>query len=193
MQNYRNYVSPMVEKFFSGKYNGMSGPPKYNYISENGPHPQSPCRSANGYPPLDDEAYEYCSDTQTIYLAQEKMWKYYHFGNIAPAVGLAHEWGHHIQFMAKVKDPKNDSEYLTHELQADCVAGAWIQYADQQGWFEGRGGGSIKGVADGFSKNPDNYPSHGTAGQREKAMLKGFNSGLRACNEYYPEHHIISG
>lgn len=193
MRDYLYYVRPMVEKFFGGKYNGTQKPPGYYFIDKDSKR-QSKCRKKNNYPSVDPRVYEYCSADEGIYLGREFMWYLYDKVNhIVPAVVLAHEWGHHIQHMAGVREPqnKNDPKSVKYENQADCLAGAWIQYADQQGWFEGRGGDSITIIADKFRENNGGDLSHGTPEQRERAMLQGFNYGLGACNEYYPERHII--
>lgn len=48
------------------------------------------------------------------------------FGSIAPAVVLAHETGHAVQFRAAVSAPS-----VVIELQADCFGGAWIAFAER--------------------------------------------------------------
>lgn len=47
-----------------------------------------------------------------------------YFGNVAPAIVLAHEMGHAVQNRAGVAGPS-----IVVELQADCFAGAWVEYA----------------------------------------------------------------
>jgi hypothetical protein len=46
------------------------------------------------------------------------------FGALTPAVVLAHEFGHAVQHRAEVDAPS-----VVIELQADCLAGAWVAYA----------------------------------------------------------------
>jgi hypothetical protein len=46
------------------------------------------------------------------------------FGNVAPAIVLAHEMGHAVQRRAGVQAPS-----IVTELQADCFAGAWVRFA----------------------------------------------------------------
>ena len=48
------------------------------------------------------------------------------FGSIAPAVVLAHETGHAVQFRAAVSAPS-----VVIELQADCFGGAWVAFAER--------------------------------------------------------------
>ena len=44
------------------------------------------------------ESYEYCPVDQAIYVGQDMLWEFYtRTGDAGPAVGLAHEFGHHIQ------------------------------------------------------------------------------------------------
>jgi predicted metalloprotease len=46
------------------------------------------------------------------------------YGNVSPAIVLAHETGHAVQNRAAVQGPS-----IVIELQADCFAGAWIKFA----------------------------------------------------------------
>jgi predicted metalloprotease len=46
------------------------------------------------------------------------------FGPTAPAVVLAHEWGHVVQFQSPGR-----LEPVIAELQADCYAGSWVAWA----------------------------------------------------------------
>jgi predicted metalloprotease len=64
------------------------------------------------------------------------MWRLYtEAGPLAPVLGLAHEWGHHLQTVLEVKTASTPDR----EQQADCVAGAWLAYENGRGMFIGRG------------------------------------------------------
>jgi predicted metalloprotease len=48
------------------------------------------------------------------------------YGNVSPAIVLAHEMGHAVQNRASVQGPS-----IVIELQADCFAGAWVKFAQR--------------------------------------------------------------
>lgn len=72
----------------------------------------------------------YCPGDQAIYFspgwfAQNQVG----IGDFAWITVLAHEWGHHIQQLTGVvMTPGN-----AYELQADCLAGTFAEYAKQRG------------------------------------------------------------
>lgn len=195
MQRYINNVLPMVVQFFKTRYKAIPEPFHYYFIAEGQRMPMPlTCRDGNdSY--FGDKDYAYCPSDHNIYLGQVIMWQLYdEDGSIAPAVGLAHEWGHNIQSWKHVQEPapKDHSANVKHENQADCVAGAWIQYADQQKWLGPEDFRNIarfiKDIASAESADRD----HGTLEQRSNAISQGMKGGLEACNDYYPETPIIS-
>ena len=65
-----------------------------------------------------------------MYVGQDMLWTFYEqTGDAGPAVGLAHEFGHHIQQSMGVPAPRTAEQSTRHENQADCVAGAWTRTA----------------------------------------------------------------
>lgn len=189
MQNYIDRVIPMIVQFFRVKYKAMPEPSHYYFIADG-----RQARSACGY--LDANTYAYCPADHSVYLGQAFMWRLYNDdGDIAPAVALAHEWGHNIQ--SRVGVPRsmsnNHVENVRYENQADCVAGAWIQYAGQQRWLEREDIRSIdnliRDIADAERADRD----HGTLEERGNAMSLGTRDGLGACNRFYPATPIITG
>jgi hypothetical protein len=53
---------------------------------------------------------------------------YMNIGHFAPIAVLGHEWGHHIQHLGGSKATR-----VQAELQADCYAGLFTNYAEEQG------------------------------------------------------------
>lgn len=127
--------------------------------------------------------YAFCLTNSTVYIgidmAQRLNDQSY---RLAAAVGIAHEFGHHLQLLHN-----GSSDEFATEDGADCVAGAWLA------WFNVRAnqklsiddvigiGKLVKLIA---KKSPDD--PHGTAFDRGSAVLKGFFGGLQACNSYAP-------
>ncbi len=121
-------------------------------------------------------------------------------GDFAQAYVIAHEVGHHVQnlvgTMAKVQRAGPDNQLsVALELQADCYAGIWANYAQKQGLVEVgdvdeaiRAAGSVgddmiqrrtQGVV-----RPDSF-THGSAAQRQKAFAIGMQSGnMRQCEVF---------
>lgn len=181
MQAYGNQIVPMVEAFFDDTYADMPHPKGYVYIPE-GEASSSPCGSIPA-----EEAYAYCTGDANIYLGQPLMWMFYSDdGDAAPAVGLAHEWGHHVQNVVGVPQAKSNVAQITRENQADCVAGAWIAYADEKGWLDypddlNDTTGLLKDIA---STEPNR--DHGDLDERTNSMILGIEDGLQGCNDFYP-------
>jgi predicted metalloprotease len=185
MQPYIDKVLPMIDQFFRTQYAAMPTPGRYYFVSV-GQHLQGACRGT-----ITDQAYEYCSSDHNVYLGQAAMWRYYsQDGDIAPAVGLAHEWGHNVQSQVGVPEPQTNDESINHENQADCIAGAWIQYAGQpaQNWLEAEDVPHVPDLVRAIaSAEDDPNRDHGTLQQRASSMLRGMQGGLAACNDFYPD------
>lgn len=175
----------MIVQFFRAKYKAMPEPSNYYFVPEGQPPMQSPCGA------IDARAYHYCPADRSIYLGQASMWSYYdEDGDAAPAIGLAHEWGHHVQQVSGVPEPRDNIESVNHENQADCIAGGWIQYAEQQNWIEQQDYASTdRLVAHMASSEPTR--DHGNLQERSNSMNLGYRSGLQACNSFYSATPII--
>ncbi len=183
MDRYLERVLPDIREFFGAKYKSAPGPHHYYFIPE-GPPIQSYCGELN------KDAYAYCPRDSSVYLGQAFMWRLYsEVGDIAPAIALAHEWGHHIQSLKGV--PSDES--VKYETQADCVAGSWLQYADQQKRLEQEDFRSIKKLGEFLRKLEGANSDHGTPEQRSEALSLGRKGGLEACNSFYPATPIFTG
>jgi predicted metalloprotease len=107
------------------------------------------------------------------------------FGSVAPAIVLAHEWGHVAQFEARVDEPT-----VIMEQQADCFAGAWLAdlLDDPAGLTElvqanplDTSLASIIEFRDQPGSSPDDPNAHGTGFDRVRALQEGFERGAEFC------------
>jgi hypothetical protein len=72
------------------------------------------------------------------------------------------------------------------ENQADCLAGAFIQYADQRGWLEKDDLADIDGLLKAIGSRESGSRNHGTVAERRQAFETGFTSGAKGCNSFVP-------
>ncbi|MFM1848692.1 MAG: hypothetical protein RL417_2166 [Pseudomonadota bacterium] len=118
-------------------------------------------------------------------------------GDFALAYVVAHEVGHHVQnllYPGKMGRRQGQRESIATELQADCFAGIWAHFANQERDFLEQGDieeglRTAAAVGDdhiqrsaGRAVSPESF-SHGTSEQRVAAFRRGFESGaLTSCN-----------
>ena len=146
----------------------------------------------------------YCPGDQKLYLDygffNELAREFKAPGDFAQAYVIAHEVGHHVQnllgTMDKVQQAGNTNDLSVRlELQADCYAGVWAFYANQQGLVEAGdaeeairaasavGDDSIQKKAQGYVV-PESF-THGSSQQRMQWFSKGFQAGdMRQCNTF---------
>jgi predicted metalloprotease len=104
------------------------------------------------------------------------------FGDFAPVVIMAHEWGHLVQ---RELGLLSDSYFSVEiELQADCFAGVWSAHASDSGALAE--GNLDEGAAALFSAGNNNVPwfdprAHGTPDDRVNSFVDGFTGGVGAC------------
>ncbi len=118
-------------------------------------------------------------------------------GDFAQAYVIAHEFGHHIQNLTGTMDKvqragENNRLSVALELQADCFAGIWANFAAKQGRVDaGDAEEAIKAAGavgdDMIQKRtqgyviPDSF-THGSAQQRIQFFTTGFKSGdMKQC------------
>jgi uncharacterized protein len=128
-------------------------------------------------------------------------------GDFAQAYVIAHEVGHHVQYLLGINDKVqklsagvNEAERnrlsVNQELQADCFAGIWGFYAKQRGNFLETGDleealNAASAIGDdhlqagaGRPVRPESF-THGSAKERVFWFNKGFNEGsVGACNTF---------
>jgi predicted metalloprotease len=105
---------------------------------------------------------------------------YREIGDAWVYVVIAHEWGHAVQ--ARLRSAQVS---VAAELQADCLAGATLQGAVDDGALRLEPGDTDE-LSTALVAVADEYPwadpsSHGDAGQRTEAFSAGASGGLRAC------------
>ena len=154
----------------------------------------------------------YCPADQQIYLDldffRELEQRFAAAGGFAPASVIAHEVGHHVQTITGLTSKINqarqrgervegaDGLLVRQELQADCLAGAWAYYAQQQlQWLEPGDLEEALNAANAIGDDrlqkqargtvmPDAF-THGTSAQRARWFRKGFESGDPGqCNTF---------
>ncbi|AMB99182.1 hypothetical protein AWM75_03800 [Aerococcus urinaehominis] len=144
----------------------------------------------------------YCPADQTVYIDldfyNDLVNKYGGGGDFAMAYVIAHEVGHHVQQQLGVTDQvrqlqsrmnQTQANQMTvrMELQADYLAGVWAHSAEQDGWLEAgdieEGLNAAYHIGDDVLQEkaygrvmPDSF-THGTAEQRQKWFLKGYQTG----------------
>jgi len=146
----------------------------------------------------------YCPGDQKLYLDfaffRQLKDEFKAPGDFAQAYVIAHEVGHHVQnllgTMDKVQQAGNSNDLSVKlELQADCYAGVWSYYAQQQGLLEvgdieealraaqSVGDDAIQKRAQGYVV-PESF-THGSAQERMSWFSNGFKSGdMRQCNTF---------
>lgn len=156
----------------------------------------------------------YCPPEETVYvdptffaLMRERFGA--SAGPLAQLYVLAHEYGHHVQYITGVMDryPNNgtgpDSNGVRTELQADCFAGAWVgsmteqrdengvpyldpptpqQIADAINAARTVGDDHIQQESGGFV-NPESW-THGSSEQRQRWFQAGYQDGVSACDTF---------
>lgn len=146
----------------------------------------------------------YCPGDQKLYLDfgffRELKGEFKAPGDFAQAYVIAHEVGHHVQNILGTMDQVNragNSNALSVrlELQADCYAGVWAYYANQQGLVEAGdfeealraasavGDDTIQKRSQGYVV-PDSF-THGSSRERMNWFAKGLQTGdMRQCNTF---------
>lgn len=146
----------------------------------------------------------YCPGDQKLYLDfaffTELEREFKAAGDFAAAYVIAHEVGHHVQNLLGTMDQvqragNNNRLSVALELQADCYAGVWANYAAKKGLVEkGDPEEALRAAAavgdDMIQKRTQGYVvpesfTHGSAQERMQWFAKGMNSGdMRQCSTF---------
>ncbi len=188
MDAYVDAVAPLLTSWAEATWPGLPQP-RLVYVPRGASGPQA-CLTRNGGQGRSSSAsFEYCPADQTIYVGQDTLWLFYNeSGDAAPAVGMAHEWGHHVQSLVGVPLPRSSRQSINFENQADCLSGAWTKYTDAQGRLEYPD--DIEDIETllpmiASAEGPDR--DHGTLEERARSFNRGFSSDVAACNDYFPD------
>jgi predicted metalloprotease len=128
----------------------------------------------------------YCPRDHTVYLGRHLLdLVLSRGGNFPPAVVLAHEWGHHIQFLLGILESYNSKSV---EIQADCFAGIYAAEEERRGMLDvGDAASAIKlifSIGDPKGLSPWFTPSaHGDGRERTMAFLVGAREGIAGCRK----------
>jgi len=143
----------------------------------------------------------YCPGDQKIYLDLSFLYQLQRMGasgNLAVAYVIAHEVGHHVQTITgvsnRIRELQSQSRrsganalQVKMELQADCLAGVWVQYTQKRTQFLERGDieeamQAAAAVGDDNIMRQSGIPprreafTHGSSKER----MEWFNRGLKA-------------
>ena len=146
----------------------------------------------------------YCPGDQKLYLDfaffDELRQEFRAPGDFAQAYVIAHEVGHHVQNLIGAMDKVDQGGgsnrlSVALELQADCYAGIWANYAQQQGIVEtgdvqealraasAVGDDTIQKRTQGYVV-PDSF-THGSSQQRMQWFSRGMQTGdMRQCETF---------
>lgn len=152
----------------------------------------------------------YCPADSKIYIDlsfyEELRRRFKAPGDFAQAYVLAHEVGHHVQNLIGVLPEFNkqrrsmskaeeNAMSIRVELQADCFAGIWANFASGKGYLEAGdidealnaakqiGDDAIQRRTQGYVV-PESF-NHGTSEQRRRWFERGYTSGqLEACDTF---------
>ena len=157
----------------------------------------------------------YCSADQSVYIDLSfftQMKKQLGAdGDFAYAYVIAHEVGHHVQYllgildsahqqMSRVSEKEGNRISVRLELQADYFAGIWAYHDNQM--FNSLENGDIEEGLNVASKIGDDYLqkqaqgytvpdafNHGTSAQRVRWLRKGLNSGdMNGADTFSPDY-----
>lgn len=189
------YVDAVVVQFMdpwlAETWPGMRRP-YVMYVGSRESGPQD-CLDADGNPGrYSGVSYEYCPGDETIYVGQDTLWEFYsETGDAGPAMGLAHEYGHHIQYQLNVPAPSTPRQSVRFENQADCIAGAWAAWMEDRGALETEetspnGRSDLEDIELMFpiiasAEDEGASRDHGTLEEREQAFFEGYEGGPSAC------------
>jgi len=194
MATYFAYVLPIVDRFFETTWQSLPLPAHVYFIPD-GAQVEEACEDPQtGSNLADDTSYAFCPADGNVYIGQHMAYQLYSLaGDVAPAIGIAHEFGHDVQQQAGVPGPQTDAETLVHENQADCVSGAWLGYANNQHLLERGDVPAIERYLELIaSSESDPNRTHGDFAERGQSLQLGGEKGVFACNGFYPTAPIIT-
>lgn len=193
MDKYVDAILPMITQFLDDTWRGRMPHPKVVYVPRGAAGPEDCLDGSGRASTYSGESFEFCGADETVYLGQDMLFGFYdRTGDAGPAVGMAHEFGHHIQQQAGVPAPRSAEQSIRHENQADCIAGAWTKYTDDHNWLEYPD--DLEDIDAlfpliGSAEGPDR--DHGTVDQRQASFQRGFEGGISTCSSFYPAAPLV--
>lgn len=184
-------IDPIIVGWLNDTWPGIPIP-QVDYVSRGEQGYEGCTDSDGGAARFTSESYEYCPPDNTVYLGQDLLWEFYQLGDAAPAMGIAHEFGHHVQEYLGVDPPYTAAQSVDYENQADCLAGSWAKWANEQdppiletAENSPNGQSDLDDIEEIFpliaSGEGDDERDHGTQTEREDAFFAGYDTGATAC------------
>lgn len=160
----------------------------------------------------------YCSADQSVYIDlsffRDMKRNLGADGDFAYAYVIAHEVGHHVQYLLGILDDAHQAMSRTSkteankisvrlELQADFLAGVWAHHDNKM--FNSLEDGDIEEALDAANKIGDDYLqkqaqgytvpdsfNHGTSAQRSRWLRKGLSTGdITAGDTFSPSYNAL--
>lgn len=169
-----------VTRFWDTEFPGPSGfkhPAIYSYSAVGDPY-------CDGKPSDLDNAL-YCPDSSFVSFDVNFMKNgYQKYGAMFVYFIFAHEFGH----AAQNKVGQSTHSVKEKEQQADCLAGSYFAFSQQQGWIVLTPDDMVQLQASVVSLGDDSIGStttgdngHGTGAERYASMSKGYTGSVHAC------------
>ncbi|MEI6251194.1 MAG: neutral zinc metallopeptidase [Mycobacteriaceae bacterium] len=173
---------------------GISGDalPTLAFIAS-GQRARSQCVDVSGDETQNDWSNDYCPTDNTVYVGQNILWdSYRQYGTAGSISGLAHEYGHFVQSVMGVPNPRNANETIRHENQADCFSGSFIGFLQDRGSINAPEDlGSVERFLTATASLDAPGRDHGTAQERIDSFTLGYTGGLPPCSQYFPATPLI--
>jgi hypothetical protein len=182
---YLQWAYEFVTRYYDGLYGAMPHPAGLVYVPAGCDPNPSPClNEADSRPGFHLEIF-YCDLDDKFYFEQPLSEGIRQFGDAAIPITFAHEYIHHVQYVAGLprtlvfgkRRPLAEQRQI--EVQADCAAGAWLADAARSRQF---GETARHDAQSGYLQLTDN--THGAIANRRAAFAAGYKRGLFACNAF---------
>ena len=183
----QSYWATTMPSVYGEAYQAISADRLFPY-SQADPPPGCGTRGDTPYAEVAGNAF-YCSEGDFVAWDAQQLFPKLtqQFGAFAPALVLAHEWGHAIQ--ARVGFDADESVYV--EQQADCFAGAWAGHVASGGSDLSVSSDDLDRALAGMLQLSDPVGidsgqdgAHGNGFDRVGAFQDGVEGGASACAAY---------
>jgi hypothetical protein len=191
MSYFFTHIVSMIRQYSANTYESMPDVDAWQFVPSGEYGPEG-CTDSNGDRALyTDESFSYCPLDRIVYVSEQMMWHFYiDLGDAAPAVGIAHEWGHHLQSMVDLRI-SNQVDAIRQENQADCVAGAWSAWLVNEGIMVQDDFADIGSLLVEIASIEGPDRDDGTIDERQESFLIGLEGGLSDCNDYFPDTPLV--
>lgn len=186
-------VTAMVKPFFEALLPTATFPEIFFVDYDTSMHDLCDNPETPGDEDADDLSAHYCGVDTAVFIGAELIWSEFKdiYGDMSLPVTLAHELGHWYQDMMGRFDLLEAGEDETvevvraNEIHADCMAGAWTQFAAENNWLEPDDvrEGTVAMVS--YASSYTDARNHGNARERALAYRSGFFGGAESCAQYW--------